>query len=93
MILSLALLIFTRISHLGFCFYWKINHCLHILLTLCFYDLPVSEIIDYRVEYLPAIHDLEAFSIAVIGIHFVAVNAELGVNGLREGPRWAGLAL
>jgi hypothetical protein len=53
----------------------------------------MSEIIDYRVECLPAIHDLEAFSIAVIGIHFVAVNAELGVNSLREGPRWAGLAL
>jgi hypothetical protein len=53
----------------------------------------MSEIIDYRVECLPAIHDLEAFGLAVIGIHFTTVNAELGVNGLREGPRWAGLAL
>jgi len=53
----------------------------------------MREIIDYRVERLPAIYDLEAFSVAVIGIHFATVYASLGIDCLRESPRWAGLAL
>ena len=92
-ILGLDLVIFTFISRLGFCFHGKINHCLRILLAICLYDLPMSEVIDCRVECLPAIHDLEAFSIAVIGIYFATINALRGVNCLRESSRWADLAL
>jgi hypothetical protein len=53
----------------------------------------MSEIIDYRVESLPAIHDLQVFRVAVISIHFATVNALRGINCLREGPWWAGIAL
>ena len=64
-----------------------------MLLAICFNDLPMSEIIGYRVESLPAIHDLEAFRVAVISINFATVNAELRIDCLRESPQWAGLAL
>jgi hypothetical protein len=86
-ILFLDLVIFTFISRLGFFFHGKINHCLRILLAICLYDLPMSEVIDCRVECLPAIHDLEAFRIAIISIYFATINAELGIDCLRESPR------
>jgi len=100
-ILSLVLPIFTIInsisssiiSRLHFGLHGCIKHSLHILLTVWFNEFPMSEIIDYRVERLPAIYDLEAFSVAVIGIHFATVYASLGIDCLRESPRWAGLAL
>jgi hypothetical protein len=53
----------------------------------------MSEIIDSRVERLRAIYDLEAFSVAVIGIHFATVYALLCIYGLRKSPRRACLAL
>jgi hypothetical protein len=101
-ILSLVLPIFTVIississsiiSRLHFGFHWCVKHTLHILLTIWFYDFPMSEIIDSRVERLPAIYDLEAFSVAVIGIHFATVYALLCIYGRRKSPRWACLAL
>lgn len=97
-IISLILPIFTIISssiisRLHFGFHGYVKHTLHILLTIWFYDFPMSEIIDSRVECLPAIYDLEAFSVAVIGIHFATVYALLCIYGLRKSPRRAGLAL
>ena len=92
-ILSLVLPIFTIISRLHFGLHGCVKHSLHILLTVWFNDFSMSEIIDYRVERLPAIYDLEAFSVAVIGIHFATVYASLGIDCLRESPQRAGLAL